>query len=187
MRPDALKQLLLFLPLLALLAPGTVSALSSDREQPVHIEADRLVIDEPKGTMTYSGHARLTQGSIVLEADRVVLYSRQRRLTRAEASGNPVRFRQKTDDGHLIRARARRMEYEVATRLLRLRGEAELWQDENHIRSPRIDYDMASNRVEARGRPGTDAPPGSKPGRVEIILQPETVSDRQSGDGDPPR
>ncbi len=183
MRPEPLKQLVLSLPLLALFAPGTLPALSSDREQPVHIEADRLVIDEPKGTMTYSGHARLTQGSIVLEADRVVLYSHERRLTQAEASGNPVRFRQKTDDGHLIRARARHMEYRVADRRLRLRGEAELWQDENHIRSPRIDYDMARDRVEARGGAGKGSGPGEKPERVEIILQPATAD----GDGDKAR
>jgi len=55
----------------------------------------------------------------------------------------------------------------------RLQGDAELWQDQNHIRSPQIVYDMARDRVEAQG--GADAGNHSnRPGRVEIILQPET-------------
>ncbi|RMG57528.1 MAG: lipopolysaccharide transport periplasmic protein LptA [Gammaproteobacteria bacterium] len=183
MSPDAPKIPLWLLPAL-LLASSPLFALSSDREQPVHIEADRLVLDEPHGTVTYSGHTRLTQGSIRLEADQVVVHAPRRRFSRAVATGSPARFSQLTDDGHKIRARARHMEYLAAKQRLILQGEAELWQDDNLLKGPRIVYDMADNRVEARGGDQTQTT-GQE--RVRIILQPETLDKdkEKSGGGSP--
>jgi lipopolysaccharide export system protein LptA len=73
---------------LALLSsqPGAL-ALPSDPGQPIEIEAATLVLDQGKGIGTYSGNVVLTQGSIRIEAETLVIYMRDRKLDRLEALG----------------------------------------------------------------------------------------------------
>ncbi len=148
-----LSLLVMMLPLLAL---------GADRAQPIHIQADRVEIDDQRGMSYYRGHVKVTQGSIVLEAEQVTLYHPQRRLVRAVAEGHPARYRQRLKEG-LLRAEARRIDYRIKARRLILEGEARLWQRGNTFASERIEYDIAKDLVLARGRPK---------GRVEVIIQP---------------
>ena len=64
-----LKHLKLILIAASLGAPWAVMAMTGDREQPIHIEADSVDIDDKKGVSIYRGNVRMTQGSIVLTAD----------------------------------------------------------------------------------------------------------------------
>jgi lipopolysaccharide export system protein LptA len=43
-------------------------ALSSDREQPINLEADAADIDDLKGISIYTGNVVLTQGSMVIKS-----------------------------------------------------------------------------------------------------------------------
>ena len=57
---------------LALGLPGSASALSTDRDQPINLEADEAELDQTEGVSTYVGNVVVTQGSMKVESDRMV-------------------------------------------------------------------------------------------------------------------
>ena len=59
----------LFLILLATL-PGAALALSTDRDQPVHIEADRGELDDVKGVTIYEGRVDVKEAVRLSQAGR---------------------------------------------------------------------------------------------------------------------
>jgi lipopolysaccharide export system protein LptA len=158
--------------LLLMLQLQTIAfALTTDRDQPLNVEADHVIIDDKKGTMVYTGQARFTQGSIVVTADKVQIYSKNRIFSRAIAIGKPATFQQKLDDGKIVKARAHQMEYRVEDERLILTEEAEVWQDSNHIRSDRIVYQLDTQVIDAQGE--------KEGSRVKITIQPESIKDPQ--------
>jgi len=45
----------------------------ADRDKPVNIEADRMTADDSKKTSTFEGRVVLSQGTLVIRADRIVV------------------------------------------------------------------------------------------------------------------
>src|SRR5210317_1913464 len=82
---------------LALALPGSVSALSTDRDQPINLEADEAELDQTEGVSTYVGNVVVTQGSMKVESDRMVVHLEDGEIDRIEATGAPARFRQRPD------------------------------------------------------------------------------------------
>ena len=151
--------------LLCLCLPLPAWALSSDREQPMHIESDRAELDERKGTSLYIGNVRVTQGTLVLTGDHMTVYQEGEHLDRLVLLGKPATYRQRPDGkDEDMRAEALRMEYYTDPERIILIDEAVAWQGENSFRSDRIVYEVGSDRV-------LGGDPESGP-RVHIILQP---------------
>lgn len=160
------RRLELFLAL-ALLLPTPAAALESDRYQPIHVQADRLELDNRLGISTYRGNVVLEQGSLRLEADVLVVHRKGDALDRLEAEGRPVRFRQLPDGStEMIEGEARRLEYRAAQDQLLLQGTASVRQAGNLFSGERIEYDIVKSRVRASGQ--TD----DGDGRVRAIIQP---------------
>ena len=157
----------LFLILLATL-PGAALALSTDRDQPVHIEADRGELDDVKGVTIYEGRVVVTQGSIKITGDRVVLhYDDQRDISRAEAVGKPATYQQLSDgETEPLKARALRMDYQVKDGVIDLYDDASVVQTGNSLFGNRITYDTVNERVKASRS-------GSGEDRVRVILTPK--------------
>jgi lipopolysaccharide export system protein LptA len=148
--------------------PGTAHALSSDRNQPVEIEADRGELDDTKGLTTYEGRVVVTQGTLKITGDRVVLhYDKDRQVHRAEAYGKPATYEQLADgEKEPVRARALRMDYLVRDGVIELYDEATVTQAGDTLSSSRVTYDTVNNRVKAtRSGNGDD--------RVRVILAPK--------------
>ena len=59
--------------ILGLWLPAPARALPEDRLAPVEIEADSAEIDQAHHLTRYRGHVKITQGSMELEADEVVV------------------------------------------------------------------------------------------------------------------
>ncbi len=157
----------LFLILLATL-PGAALALSTDRDQPVHIEADRGELDDVKGVTIYEGRVVVTQGSIKITGDRVVLYYDDKRdISRAEAVGKPATYQQLSDgETEPLKARALRMDYQVKDGVIDLYDDASVLQSGNSLFGNRITYDTVNERVKASRS-------GSGEDRVRVILTPK--------------
>jgi lipopolysaccharide export system protein LptA len=161
--------------LLCLCLPLPAWALSSDREQPMHIESDQAELDEQKGISIYIGNVRVTQGTLVLTGDHMTVYQNGANLERVIMLGKPATYRQRPDDkDEDMRAEALRMEYFADPERVILLDEAVAWQGENSFRSDRIVYKVAQDRVEA------GAPDGGQ--RVHIILQPQPKTDGQAAE-----
>lgn len=182
MSTRAPELLALILAAAALLFAGTAAALPTDRNQPIHLSADRADINDHTGVSVFTGHVVLSQGSMRLWSDTLTVYhDKQDRITRMVAEGNPVRFREQPKaKGEPITGSAQRVDYDVATRVVVLEQNAQLTQGHNRFQGPRIEYDRNGDVVKA-----TSA--GGKSGRVEITLQPKTAKERlKSGKGTPP-
>jgi lipopolysaccharide export system protein LptA len=165
----------LLLPFL-FLWPLASSALTSDRDQPIHIEADRVQIDDAKGLSIYTGNVIYDQGTIHLEADTVWLYyTRDRKIDHVKADGSPARFRQRLE-GHDedMRGEAGHIEYAAGTGHIRLSGDAHVWRLNAEFSGEVIDYDSMRDRVNAASTP-------NKEKRVQVIIQPEGGKTSQGG------
>jgi len=90
-------------------------ALSTDREQPILIEADKATIDNIKRVAIYEGDVIITQGTIRINANTVTLnYTQKQDIDKVTAVGKPARFKQRLDGGDEIRANAKQMEYNAS-------------------------------------------------------------------------
>lgn len=139
-------------PLIFLLcfASSLAHALSSDKDQPVSIEADSVDIDEGTETAIYRGNVILIQGSINLNANRVVVHNFQSDSARIVATGNQVKFSQKQDgNGQLIKGQANQAEYGINSARLELTGKASLVKGKNTFRNDKIIYDREKAIVKA--------------------------------------
>jgi lipopolysaccharide export system protein LptA len=156
--------------LLCLLVSSSAQALSSDREQPLTLEADSASIDEGSGVSLYEGNVIVTQGSLKLWADRLWIHRRDGKTEKLISEGAPTRFRQLTDDRQEVKGRALRAEFYVDRDELLLYDEAVLEQGADQFRSDRIVY----NRATAQVRAGASAK-GKQ--RVRVIIEPRTKSE----------
>jgi lipopolysaccharide export system protein LptA len=142
---------------------------SGDRNQPIHVVADSAELNEVTGVGVYRGDVRITQGSMVLTADRVTVFAPGRELQKLIAEnddqGDKAKFRQLTDAGDTLTARSRRMEYVPDENRITLLEDAVLRNGANRFAADRIVYDIARRIVDAGG--------GEVGGRVEMTLVPE--------------
>lgn len=157
----------LFITLACLTGATAVPALSTDKDQPISIEADSADIDDNKGISVYKGNVVVTQGSLSLWADTVTVHSPNRNLQKLVAQGTPARFQQRPNgEQEDMRAQARKMEYSTETEKLLLLDGAHLWQSKNEFSGNRIEYDTVNDTVTA-----SKAPSGKE--RVQVIIQPK--------------
>ncbi len=167
---------ILLLFFMALFLSNSALALSTDREQPINIEANTASIDNIKGVAIYEGDVIVTQGSIRLTAEKVTLnYSKKQEIEKLIAEGKIARFNQRLDNGEDITAQAKLMEYNALKSMLYLKRAAKLQKSKNGINSysstaPYITYDTKAGLIKANqgGRGGS-----RKHGRIKMTLKPQ--------------
>lgn len=136
-------------------------------EKTIHIEADKLELDQKKGFSLYQGHVRLQRGETLLQADRLELHSKAGKVTLAIANGAPVQMEMRdTQTGKTDRAEANHVEYRLDDGMIELQGTAQLWHDGDRFSGERLLYDDNRQQVRAFGNEQTKD-------RVRVILQPE--------------
>ncbi len=160
--------------LLCLLWVGSAQALSTDSEQPINIEADRVDADDRKRLTVYRGKAIITQGSIRISGDTVKMYfDDQNELIKLISVGKPARFRQRPDGKkEFQRAEARRIEYYANKDRMILIDHAKASQGGDTIRADRIEYDTFHGKVKAESLPTNKAGKAPK-SRVRITINPK--------------
>ncbi len=160
-RAEALLCCLLTLPMAAL-------AERADRDQPVHIEADRVVIEDARRLATYEGNVVLTQGTLRIAAQRVEVRQDDAGFAHGDARGNPVHFRQRMEGrSDYAEGWAERVEYDGRANVIRLTGKARLKRGEEELRGHLIVYDRASEFYRAEGGAA------GAPGRVRAVILPK--------------
>lgn len=119
---------------------------------------------------TYTGKVVIVQGTMRLDADKVVVYLQDREIKKMIATGTPVKFQQTPEAGKEdVHGNSLIIEYYPETELLVMMQKAVIWQSGNSTASERIEYDRASEVVKA-------GQVGSSSKRVHVILQPKSDS-----------
>lgn len=157
----------------ALTTSSWCHALSSDREQPMMIEADRVELDDATGVSIYTGNVKVTQGTLVLTGDRMTVHNRGDDVDKVLMDGTPATYKQRPDGKeHDVHAKSKRMEYHTDPERVILLEQAEVDQAGDVLRSERIVYDVVKDQVNA----GTDQPNE----RVIITIQPRPKKDAEA-------
>ncbi|OHC91616.1 MAG: lipopolysaccharide transport periplasmic protein LptA, partial [Sideroxydans sp. RIFOXYB12_FULL_59_6] len=84
------------LPLvLLLLCTNDAMAEQADRDKPVHLEADRVLIDDARQFKSFEGRVHLIQGTLNIHADRIEVREDAGGYQHLTATGHPAKFRQR--------------------------------------------------------------------------------------------
>lgn len=160
--------------LLALLCAALLAtpahAEKADRDKPVNLEADTVTLDDINKVSVYQGNVVLSQGTLLLRADRVQVTQNENGLDKVSATGRPVAFRQKLDGREeFIEGYADRIEYDGVNSQLELIGQARLRRGSDELRGARISYNANTEFYKVVGEPGAQTPSG----RVRAVIRPK--------------
>lgn len=158
------------------LHPRTVHALSTDKDQPIEIEADSAELDDQKGVTVYKGNVIVTQGSIKMTGEKMTVnYDKDQELDSVIMDGHPATYKQLPDNSDVYdEAEALHMEYHNKKNLVILTDNAIVKQKDLRFSGARIEYDTVLSQIKARGKPETDKPEVNPDnGRVKIIIKPK--------------
>jgi lipopolysaccharide export system protein LptA len=158
------------------LAPLRALAEKADRDKPMQIEANRMSTDDAARISVFEGNVILTQGTIRVLADRIVVHQDPDGFDYATATGNPVHFRQKADpeDGQppeWITGEADRIEINDRDQKIELFHHAWVTRGQNKVEGDYIFVDERSQYYSVKA--GKDGAPGG--GRVRAVLQPKVA------------
>lgn len=145
-------------------------ALPSDREQPIHITADKAVRDDKRGVTIYSGNVHMRQGSMELEADSLVIFHDDENADQIVARGAPAKMRQRPEvEAELVHAEGGKITYFKTEDRVLLERDAKVKQEGDLVTGDSIDYLIGQQLITAEG---AKTEGGDK---VFVILQPTVV------------
>jgi lipopolysaccharide export system protein LptA len=155
--------------LFGLFLTSSVCALSTDKDQPIEIEADTADLDDEKGISIYRGNVVTIQGSVRMTGDIMTVYFTDGELDTLIMDGSEI----------YDEAEALRMEYYELKSLVILIDKASFKQEGLSFSGNRIEYDTEHSKVKARGSikqqsgAGDSSASGTSGERVKIILKPK--------------
>lgn len=146
----------------------------ADRNKPIHLEADRVTVDDAKQISTFSGNVVLTQGTMILRGDKMEVRQDKDGFRQGTVWGNLAYFRQKRDGyDDFVEAWSERIEYDSRADKVQMFSRAMLKRGQDEVRGNYISYDANTEffQVVGGGTQSASARPGE--GRVRAIMQPK--------------
>ena len=145
----------------------------ADREKPVNIESDRMNADDAQKTAVFDGRVVLTQGTLLIHADRLTVRQDSEGFQFAVALGKPATFRQKREAvDEYIDGEAERIEYDGRADRVQLFNGARVHRDGgDDVRGSYISYDSKTEFFSVQS--AKDASPQSRDGRVRAVIMPK--------------
>lgn len=156
-----------------LLAPLSVWALAGDTNQPIHIESDEQSLDMDGNVVTFTGNVVATQGSIKINADKVVVTrpGGEQGKEMIDAYGKPATFYQMQDNGKPVKGKASQLHYELAKDYVVLTGNAYLEQLDSNVKGDKITYLVKEQKMQAFSDKGK---------RVTTVLVPSQLQNKEA-------
>lgn len=161
------------LSLALLLLSASAWAELADRDKPVNLEADTVTLDDAGKVSTYQGNVQLTQGTLLIRADKLVVKEDAAGFQHGTAYGNPASFRQKREGlDEYIEGYGQHIEYDSRKDRLELFTQARMKRNQDEVRGNYISYDAKSEFFQVQGGGREAASPGQDKGRVRAVIQP---------------
>jgi lipopolysaccharide export system protein LptA len=142
----------LSLLLLAIVLPIDSLAKTSDRSQPMDVEADRTdagIGDDSDAILT--GNVKITQGTLEVDADRATIQRKAGDISQVVLTGAPAVLKQVNDNGEPMHARAAQIVYTMSSDIVVLTGGVVIEQPRGTLRGETIKYDLKSGRLDGGG------------------------------------
>ena len=146
---------------------------SADRDKPIELEADTVTVNDAKKTSTYSGNVILTQGTLIIRADKLIVREDKEGFQHSTSTGNPTTFKQKREGkNEYMEGNAQRIEYDGRMDKVQLYTKAWVKRGEDIVYGDYISYDANAEYAEVIGGAKSESG-GSSSGRVKAIIQPK--------------
>lgn len=170
----------------ALLASFTMTAMAlpQDAQQEMTILSDSAEYDGKAGIVIYKGNVVLTQGTMTIKSERLMIIRNGKVLEKAVAEGKPATYQQqiKADQG-MTTARGNRIDYFATRKEVLFTGQAHMQQEGNEFSGKLITFDIDKERVSANSGisriPGQQDQSEQTPQRIKVIIQPEQVNNSE--------
>lgn len=166
--------------LLALLSCGLLAtparAEKADRDKPINIEADKLSIDDRNKVQIYEGRVRMTQGTMQIRADKVVVTQDTEGFQKGVATGGEgglARFKQKREASEeWFEGEAERIEYDGRADRTQFFQRAWVKNGQDEARGQYIEYNAITENYTVTSGPNATVVPG---GRATATIQPKNT------------
>jgi lipopolysaccharide export system protein LptA len=148
-------------------------AVTGDTDKPIHIESDQQSLDMEGNVVTFTGNVVVTQGTIKVNADKVVVTrpGGEKGKEVVEAYGKPATFYQMQDNGKPVKGHGSKMRYELQNDYVILTGNAYLEQLDSNIKGDKITYLVKEQKMQASSEKGK---------RVTTVLVPSQLQDKNN-------
>jgi lipopolysaccharide export system protein LptA len=159
---------------LLLLSHAVLSfAEQADRQKPVQMEADRVTVYDASQTTTFEGNVQMRQGTLLIEATKIVVIQDKKGFSQMTAVGQLAHFRQKRDGvNEYAEGFGERIEYDNNTETVNFFGQARVKREGDDVRGEHIVYSTKTGVFQVFGSSDKN-PDTPKKGRVTIVIQPK--------------
>lgn len=161
----------ILLPALLTWAP-VCFAEHADRDKPVHLDADQLLIDDAQQISTFIGNVKLTQGTMLIRGDKIVVIQDKEGFKHGTAYGHNASFRQKREGlDEYVDGDSERIEYDTHAETVDFYIHAHLKRDMDDVRGEHITYSAKTEIFQVDNKGANSENRSQK--RVHAILQPK--------------
>lgn len=161
--------------LISLFTPLAIAQTTSNttiNNKPISIDADNQQIDLKNNTITFTGNVIIIQDGLEIKANSVVITNMDSKDNQIiTANGNPVYFEQthENNQSQTIRGHANQLVYQVKQNSVTMVGNAELLQQDNHIQSDTITYNIVEQKILATSNKGKRVKTTIIPNQIQEI------------------
>jgi len=144
----------------------------ADRDKPMHLESDQMVVDDAQKISTFIGNVQLVQGTMLIRGDKIVVVEGEDGLKIATVYGELASFRQKREGlDEYVEGYGERIVYNEHTEIVDFYVRARVVREGDDVRGEHITYNQQTEifRVNSGPAGAGNAPPK----RVRAILQPK--------------
>lgn len=151
----------------------------ADRGKPIQLEAQRITVDDAKKIQVMEGDVVLTQGTLIIRSDKIVITQDKYGFQKGVATGGKdglARIRQKRDGkDEYIEGEAERIEYNTQNEVAELFRRAWVKSGDDQVKGDYIWYDSISEKYKVTA--GETRDPKAPPQRVRVTIQPKNKGD----------
>jgi len=144
-------------------------ALESDRQQPLEVNANSTDGTLGDGVTTLRGNVDIRQGTLHITADEAEVNKVDGRVNSVTFRGKPAFLEQEIEEQGLVQARANTIDYQVASGLVTLTGNADVKHPQYQISGESLTYDLNIQHFKGSGDENGN-------GRIHIRLDPEVIN-----------
>ena len=163
------SRLRLCLYLCLLFLSPSLMALESDRQKPLEVSANSTDGTLGDGITTLRGNVDIRQGTLRITADEKKKKKVDGRVGSVTFRGKPAFLEQEIEEQGLVQATANTIDYQVASGIVTMTGNADVKHPQYQISGELLTYDLNVQHFQ-----GSSDESGN--GRIHILLDPEVIN-----------
>ena len=144
-------------------------ALESDRQESLEVSANSTDGTLGDGVTTLRGNVDIRQGTLRITADEAEVKKIDGKVSSVTFRGKPAHLQQEIEEQGLVQATANTIDYQVASGLVTLAGNADVKHPQYQISGELLTYDLNVQHFQ-----GSSDENGN--GRIHILLDPEVIN-----------